>query len=120
MVVVHRTTVVPAVCLTWRLQVSAGAAAVLLVPFLLVDGVAIATGGVGHRLHLGPQEDRRARSTGEVELDEVSLAMRISGRVFMVGLHPAVAAHHFALLRLYHALIPPFVEDLVVLGDFLP
>ena len=50
MVVVHRTgTVVPAVRLTWRLQVPTGAAAVLLVPFPLVDGVAVATGGVGHR-----------------------------------------------------------------------
>ena len=117
MVVVRRSTVVPAVCLTWRLQMLAGAAAVFLVPFLLVDRVAVATGGVGHLCHVGPQEDGRAHSAAEVELNKVDLAVRISGRVGTVGLHPAVAARHLAVVWVLHAPDPPFVEGVVELCD---
>jgi len=113
-------TVVPAVRLTWRLQVPAGAAAVPVVPFPLVDGVAVASVGVGHLSHVGPQEDGRAHSTAEVELNEVDLSVGISGWVGTVGLHPAVAASNFAQVGVLHAPIPPSKEVLVVLCDFRP
>ena len=117
-VVVRGTgTVVPAVRLTWRLQVPAGAAAVLVVPFPLVDGVAVALVGVGHIFHLSPQEDGRAASTALVELHEVDLAVRKSGRVGRVGLHPAVAAHHFALVWVLHAPTIPSPEVWAELCD---
>lgn len=106
-------TVVPAVRLTWRLQVPAGAAAVLVVPFPLVDGVAVGLVGVGHIAHLSPHEDGRAG----VELDEVDLAVRMSGPVGRVGLHPAVAARHLAVVWVLHAPDPPFVEGVVELCD---
>ena len=108
-------TVVPAVRLTWRLQVPASAAAVLLVPFPLIDGVTVYTVGVGHLRHVSPQEDGRGRSTAEVELNQVGLAVRISGRVDSVGRHPAVAAHHSALVWDPHAPTIPFPEEIVVL-----
>ena len=106
-------TVVPAVRLTWRLQMLAGAAAVPVVPFPRIDGVAVGLAGVGHTVHLSPHEDRRAG----VELDEVDLAVRISGPVGRVGLHPAVAARHLAVVWVLHAPDPPFVEGAVELCD---
>ena len=116
MVVVPRGAAAPAVRLTWRLQMPAGAAAVPVVPFLLVDGVAVGLVRVGHIGHLSPHEDGRAG----VELDEVDLAVRIRGLVGRVGLHPAVASHHSALSWVLHAPVPPSVEALVVFCDSLP
>ena len=116
MVVEPRWTAAPAVRLTWRLQMPAGAAAVPVVPFLLVDGVAVGLVRVGHIGHLSPHEDGRAG----VELDEVDLAVRIRGLVGRVGLHPAVASHHSALSWVLHAPVPPSVEALVVFCDSLP
>ena len=91
----------------------AGGAAVPVVPFALVDGVAVGLVGVGHIAHLSPHEDGRAG----VELDEVDLAVRMSGPVGRVGLHPAVAARHLAVVWVLHAPDPPFVEGVVELCD---
>ena len=121
MVVERRGTVVPAVRLTWRLQMSAGAAAVPVVPSPLIDGVAVAlVGEVGQIRHPSPHEDGRARTTARVELNELDRSVRIGGRVGRVGLHPAVAAHHPALVWVLHAPAPPFVEGAVVLCDLGP
>ena len=111
MVIERRGTVVPAVRLTWRLQVPAGAAAVPVVPPPLVDGVPVAfVGEVGQILHPRPHEDGRAETAARVELNELDLAVRIRGRVSRVGLHPAVAAHHSALVWVLHAPAPPSPE----------
>ena len=113
-------TVVPAVRLTWRLQVPAGTAAVPVVPSPLVDGVAVATAGVWQIGHIGPQENGRASSIAEVELNEVNLAVRVRGRVGTVKIHPAVAAHHFAVVLGIHAKFQPFTEGVVVTCDGTP
>ena len=115
-VVEPRGTVVPAVRLTWRLQVFACTTAVSVVPFSLVDGVAVALVAVGHLCHRSPEKDGRAWS----KLNELDLAVRIASRVGRVGLHPAVAARHSALVWVLHAPIPPLVEELVVVCDGLP
>ena len=121
MVVERRWTVVPAVRLTWRLQVLAGAAAIPVVPFPLVDGVAVAMiRVVGQIVHVSPHEDGRATSTAREELNEMDVAVRISGPVARVGLHPAVAAYHLALLWVLYAPTPPSVERVIVLCDHRP
>ena len=87
----------------------AGAAALLVVPFPLVDGVAVIPARVGHIVHLRPHEDA---------IVGVDLTVRISGRVGRVGLHHlAVALHHFALVWVLHAPEPSFKEQVVVLCD---
>ena len=84
----------------------AGAAAVPIVPFPLVDGVSVGLVGVRQIEHLSPHEDGRVG----VELDEVDLAVRISGPVGWICLHPAVAADNFALAWVVHAPGPPYLE----------
>ena len=60
----------------------------------LVDGVAVIPVRVGHIVHLRPHNDA---------IVGVDLAVRISGPVGRVGLHLAVALHHFALVWVLHA-----------------
>ena len=121
-VVVHPSwAVVPAVSLTYRLQVFAGAAAVALVPAPLIDGIAKALiREVGKLGHVGPEEERWRRAPGCAKLDEADIAIWIGGRVGWVSLHLAVAASDFATLRVKHAPRPPFEESMVVLWNLLP
>ena len=121
MVVHGGGTVVPAVRLTWRLQVPAGAAAVLVVaPFLLVDGEAVARGGVGQILHPSPHEDGRANATAQVELNEGDVAVWQSGLVGRVVHHFTGATYNSALVWFIHANFQPFTEGVVVLCNGAP